>query len=154
MSSGTTRRDVLRYGAWAALAAGAVFAGRLVSAAIGRRPRPTRRVLAVGPVAALPEGGQLSAPGVILVRDERGIAAISSRCTHLGCTVTANAHGFECNCHGSAFARDGRVVRGPAASPLAWHLVVLGGDGELRVDLDRTVSPSTRLHISTPEAAR
>jgi cytochrome b6-f complex iron-sulfur subunit len=87
---------------------------------------------------------------VILLRDERGVAAISSRCTHLGCTVTANARGFECNCHGSAFARDGRVVRGPATRPLEWYLVVLGDDGELRVDLDQTVSSTTRLAVPEP----
>jgi Rieske Fe-S protein len=150
MSSQASRRDVLRAAAWGAMAAGGVFAARLVAAAIGRRPRPRRRLLAVGPLAALAEGGRLSAPGVILLRDERGVAAISSRCTHLGCTVTANARGFECNCHGSAFARDGRVVRGPATTPLAWYLVVLGDDGELRVDLDRTVSPSTRLAVPGP----
>lgn len=150
-SSSPTRRRLLLAGAWAALGGGVIVAGRLVGAAIARRPRPSRRLVAVGPLASLQEGGQLSAPGVILIRDERGIAAVSSRCSHLGCTVTANARGFECNCHGSMFARDGRVIRGPATSALPWFQVVLGDDGQLRVDLDATVPSTARL---SPGGAR
>lgn len=151
MKSGTTRRDLLMAGAWTTLAAGVVLAGRLVGAAIGRRPQTSRRLLHAGALAALPVGGRLSVQGVILLRDERGIAAVSSRCTHLGCTITSNARGFECNCHGSVFARDGRVVRGPATDPLPWYQVLLGDDGELRVDLETVVSAAARLN---PEEAR
>lgn len=140
-----TRRDLLLAGGWGTLAAGVVVTARIVGAAVGRGPERRRRLLAVGPLAALPVGGSVSAPGVIVIHDEHGLAAVSSRCTHLGCTVTANARGFECHCHGSAFARDGRVLRGPASSSLPWYQLVLGDDDLLRVNLDEEVEPDTRL---------
>jgi Rieske Fe-S protein len=42
-------------------------------------------------------------------------------CTHLGCVVpwSAAANKFQCPCHGSQYAPDGHVVRGPAPLPLA-----------------------------------
>lgn len=145
MSSSSTRRNFLLAGGWATLAAGGVLAAKLVGSALWRGPRQVHQLIPVGPLASLPVGGNISAPGVIVIRDEHGIAAVSSRCTHLGCTVTSNARGFECACHGSAFARDGRVLRGPATSPLPWYRVILGQDGVLRVDLDVTVEPTERL---------
>lgn len=147
MSEGTTRRKILVASAWGTLAGGTVLTARLVGAAIGPRPLPRRRLLAVGPARALAEGGVLRAGEVIVIHDERGIAAVSSRCTHLGCTVTVNARGFECPCHGSVFAMDGRVLQGPATGPLPWYEVLLGEDGELRVNLDRTVDPTARLDL-------
>lgn len=149
MSEGTSRRRLLIASAWGMLAGGAVLTARLVGAAIGGRPRASRRLLAIGPVRALAEGGVLRAGEVIVFHDERGIAAVSSRCTHLGCTVTVNARGFECPCHGSVFSRDGRVIQGPATSALPWYEVLLGDDGELRVNLDRTVDPMARLRLES-----
>ena len=45
----------------------------------------------------------------------------SSSCSHLGCSINLNAdaHRFECPCHGSMFNLDGSVLHGPAAFPLA-----------------------------------
>ncbi|MGA4844157.1 FAD-dependent oxidoreductase [Streptomyces sp. G45] len=54
-------------------------------------------------------------------RDADGaLHAVSARCTHLGCLVAFNAaeRAWECPCHGSRFATDGRVVQGPATRPL------------------------------------
>ncbi|MHA5049719.1 FAD-dependent oxidoreductase [Streptomyces sp. SD15] len=54
-------------------------------------------------------------------RDESGsLQALSARCTHLGCIVSFNhaEQAWECPCHGSRFAPDGRILQGPAVRPL------------------------------------
>lgn len=54
-------------------------------------------------------------------RDESGsLHAVSARCTHLGCIVSFNdvEQEWECPCHGSRFAPDGRILQGPAVRPL------------------------------------
>lgn len=60
--------------------------------------------------------------GVVYLRKPGGgaIEALSARCTHLGCTVhwAAAENRFKCPCHGSQFAADGAVLRGPAQRPL------------------------------------
>lgn len=50
---------------------------------------------------------------------------LSSRCTHLGCTVgwDKQAGRFRCPCHGGEYAPDGSVLKGPPERPLA-HLEV------------------------------
>jgi cytochrome b6-f complex iron-sulfur subunit len=55
--------------------------------------------------------------------------ALSETCTHQGGTVgydSANNR-FECPVHGSIFALDGSVLRGPASSPLAKYNTTLTG---------------------------
>lgn len=44
--------------------------------------------------------------------------ALSSKCTHLGCTVRKEPSFFRCPCHGSTYTLEGDVVRGPAEFPL------------------------------------
>jgi glycine/D-amino acid oxidase-like deaminating enzyme/nitrite reductase/ring-hydroxylating ferredoxin subunit len=55
-------------------------------------------------------------------RDDDGtLHAVSSACTHLGCTVKWNSaeRSWDCPCHGSRFDVDGRVIQGPAVKDLA-----------------------------------
>jgi len=47
--------------------------------------------------------------------------ALSAICTHAGCTVRFATTQISCPCHGSLFALDGTVTRGPATRPLAKH---------------------------------
>ena len=92
--------------------------------------------------------------------------AISAVCTHLGCTVRAEAlsqpeektvngaplrltHRFLCPCHGSRYEGDGGNVSGPAPRPLTWyHLEVAPDDGQLVVDLAHEVGPEFRLTVA------
>jgi len=143
----TTRRNVLQAGAFGLIAGALALGAKLFGPVIGRRPEPSRRITLVGAPASLPVGARQSVGEVIVIHDVRGLAAVSSRCTHLGCQVTANSNGFECPCHGSAFARDGRVLHGPATGPLEWYALFLGDDGEIRVDLNEPVASSTRLQL-------
>lgn len=48
------------------------------------------------------------------------IFAVSPTCTHMGCLVHWNEFetSWDCPCHGSRFAIDGRVIEGPALAPL------------------------------------
>jgi glycine/D-amino acid oxidase-like deaminating enzyme/nitrite reductase/ring-hydroxylating ferredoxin subunit len=58
---------------------------------------------------------------VAVSMDADGIEwCVSARCTHLGCLVAWNAEAvsWDCPCHGSRFAADGRVLHGPATQPL------------------------------------
>lgn len=82
---------------------------------------------------------------LFIVNSADGFYAISAVCTHLGCTVKRGGTGFECPCHGSRFDDNGRVVRGPAPSSLAWYALSLSPRGDLVVDLDRAVGPDFRL---------
>lgn len=53
--------------------------------------------------------------------------AISSICTHLGCTVAwkSEQNRFVCPCHGSQYDEQGRVVQGPARRNLSLLTVVV-----------------------------
>jgi Rieske Fe-S protein len=73
-------------------------------------------------VADIPDGGGkvLDDPAVVLTRRGTEVHAFSAVCTHQGCRVDKVANGvIDCPCHGSRFdAATGRVVAGPAPSPL------------------------------------
>jgi len=73
---------------------------------------------------------------VWVIRDDKGLYAIWSRCTHLGCTPNwfGAESRFRCPCHGSNFNIDGDVIAGPAPKSL-WRVAVdVAPDGILLVD--------------------
>ncbi len=75
-----------------------------------------------------------------------GLYAISAVCTHLGCIVSREDEGgFFCPCHGSRFAGDGKVTRGPAPKPLLHLKLSVAPDGQLVVDQDEEVGRDVRL---------
>ena len=90
----------------------------------------------IGPPSDFPPGTeQVFLERKILIRSrEEGVAALSLVCTHLGCIVTRTGDGFSCPCHGSKFGAEGKVLAGPAPSPLKWFEVSQAVDGRLIVD--------------------
>lgn len=143
------RRDMLGLASlWAA-------AGAMLFAVLGMLRLPKAAVLASPSKKfkttlpeTLTEGQAFVPPGrsVALFRDSEGVHAISTVCTHLGCIVKPNAEGFECPCHGSRFAGDGTVTKGPAPQPLPWLEVSVTG-ANLYVDESKTMPPGTKAAV-------
>lgn len=145
-----TRRGFLGY-----LSAGALsLAGLLSGFAAFRflRPRvsygpPSK--FRVGKPDSFSSGGEVvfADAGLVVRRRGAGFAAISTVCTHLGCTVKVSEAGFDCPCHGSRYDKLGNVVTGPAPKPLAWYGVALAPNGELEIDKRRSVAPGTYMEL-------
>jgi len=56
---------------------------------------------------------------VIVVNNSDKISVYSSKCTHLGCTISQTINGeMVCPCHGSKFDIEGNPLNGPAVRPL------------------------------------
>jgi cytochrome b6-f complex iron-sulfur subunit len=144
------RRDFLGLAAlWSAgltLLFAAIGSARLPRAAVV--PTPSRKFRVRLP-EGLPPGEPFLPAGrsVALVRDAGGVYAVSRVCTHLGCIVKPDAKGFSCPCHGSEFAPDGAVLKGPAPKALPWLAVThVGGDTYL-VDEGRVVDAGTKVTV-------
>lgn len=69
----------------------------------------------------------LEFPVLLIRRDDGRFTALSSQCTHLGCTVRKEPTLLRCPCHDSAFDLSGAVVNGPAARPLKEYPVRMNG---------------------------
>jgi cytochrome b6-f complex iron-sulfur subunit len=126
------RRDFLGLAAlWSALvtlAFGILGAMRLPRAAVV--PSPSRKFRVTLPQGLAPNQPFIP-PGrpVAVFRDADGVYAVSTVCTHLGCIVKGEGGSFDCPCHGSRFAVDGSVEKGPAPKALPWLSVsALSGD--------------------------
>lgn len=88
----------------------------------------TQGFITLGSIAKLTEDGYLldEKNNVIVVKKpDNTLSALNSKCTHQGCTVDwdKTAKNIGCACHGSVFAVDGKVVKGPANQPLAMYQV-------------------------------
>jgi Rieske Fe-S protein len=86
-----------------------------------------------GSLRVVPEGA--AEPVYVLRLADGQFAALSPICTHLGCTVEIADARLVCPCHGSTYARDGRVVQGPAERPLARYRTELESDDVLVIHL-------------------
>jgi cytochrome b6-f complex iron-sulfur subunit len=71
-----------------------------------------------------------------IVRYNGIIYALSTTCTHLGCTPNwlERENKFKCPCHGSGFYITGINFEGPAPRPLERWAVSIGDDGQIVVD--------------------
>ena len=76
---------------------------------------------------------------VWIVRDAQGFYALSTVCTHLGCTPNwlSAERKFKCPCHGSGFYIIGVNFEGPAPLPLERYQIGRGDDGQIFVDKSR-----------------
>lgn len=77
--------------------------------------------------------------GTWVVRNGGIIYALSTTCTHLGCTPNwlEREGKFKCPCHGSGFKITGVNFEGPAPRPLERWAVAIADDGQIIVDKSR-----------------
>ena len=104
-------------------------------------PTSSNEYLTIGTLTELDKSGQIlnkqtKDKPVIVIRnpqDSKTVLALNPTCTHKGCFVTwkSDEKHFECPCHDSDFARDGKVLKGPATQPLATYAVKIEGDSIL-----------------------
>jgi cytochrome b6-f complex iron-sulfur subunit len=83
---------------------------------------PASQILAEAPGTRALVAGLAGEPTYLTVTKNHTLEKMGlvDNCTHLGCTFPWNetAEQFQCPCHGSRYAPDGTVVRGPANRPL------------------------------------
>lgn len=141
------RRDFLGLAALGSMAGALLFSVfgmlKLPKAAVSASPAKKFNVTLPENLA---DGEPYVPPGrnVAVFRDDEGVYAISTVCTHLGCIVKATSDGFECPCHGSGFTKDGTVRKGPAPQPLPWLKVSASGT-TVTVDEQDVVKSGTKV---------
>jgi len=94
-----------------------------------------RKIFTVGleelPLNATKRFKDLQGRDLMLVRTgEREVKAISTVCTHLGCTVfwQKDKQEFFCPCHNGRFDKNGIVLAGPPPAPLDLYRVEIDGN--------------------------
>jgi menaquinol-cytochrome c reductase iron-sulfur subunit len=161
------RRDfLLKLGTGAGFAAITVQASASLRSLVPNVSYDAPTTVKLGPPSEFPDGLKfLSDERVYVFREGNTFHAVSAVCTHLGCTVRAEAlanpqtsttdgaplrltHRFLCPCHGSEYKGDGTNVAGPAPKPLAWFRLSLApDDGQLVIDLADEVGRDFRLTL-------
>ena len=160
------REFLLRLGAGAGAAAIGTQAVASMRSLIPNVSYDSPTTVRLGLPSEFPDGLKfLSDERLFIFREGNTFHAVSAVCTHLGCTVRAEAlasphtvevggspmrltHRFLCPCHGSQYRGDGSNVAGPAPKPLAWYrLSIAADDGQLVVDLADEVDRDFRLTL-------
>jgi Rieske Fe-S protein len=133
-----SRRNFLKMTTSALLAASGLLGlgGLLRYLGFSTDPPPRNEfVLGLAIDYPLPSRTVLPEVPAVLIHDENGFSALSLTCPHLGCTVNENEAGFLCPCHGSRFAPDGTLQRGPAKDRLPVLRLETRDDGHLHLFL-------------------
>ena len=75
-------------------------------------------------------GGFVKEGDIIIINTGDGFIALSSICTHQGCTVSydSGSNNLPCPCHGSVYSTTGSVLKGPAENPLRKYELSQEGD--------------------------
>jgi len=162
-----TRRSLLsRLGAAAAVAGIGAQAAIVVRSFVPNVSYDPPSKAKIGPPGSFADGLTFVADKLVFVaRDGKRLRALSAVCTHLGCTVNAEAfeqpdpsdaagrrliqvRRFACPCHGSRYHADGSNLSGPAPRPLpAYRLTLAPDDGQLVVDVADEVERSFALTL-------
>jgi cytochrome b6-f complex iron-sulfur subunit len=133
-----SRRDFLKLARTALLTvSGLLGLGGLVRFLSYSSQPPAPTEFDLGLALNYPPGSRTVLPDIpaVLVRSDNTFSALSLVCTHLGCTMESRPEGFTCPCHGSRFDLQGKLLRGPAAKPLAALRVETTPDGKLKLYL-------------------
>ncbi|MCS6981787.1 MAG: Rieske (2Fe-2S) protein [Flavobacteriales bacterium] len=138
MSHFTSRRDFLKVTCGVC---GAVLSGVAIESLEGCRSAsgsPSGYTVVNGKLtiprsAVAAEGSVISAQGLprdIFVRRTAAgsYEAVLLRCTHMNGKLNRTPEGFTCVLHGSRFAPDGSVLKGPAKQPLLRYPVTEEGE--------------------------
>jgi cytochrome b6-f complex iron-sulfur subunit len=137
--TGINRRDFLKLATTGLLTASGLIGAGAILRFLGYSTEPAPKTeFDLGDAPNFPVGSRIviAAVPAVVIHTESGFSAISLVCTHLGCTVEQNADGFSCPCHGSLYAKDGSVVRGPAQKSLPTLRVEQNTEGHLILYLD------------------
>jgi cytochrome b6-f complex iron-sulfur subunit len=122
--------------------------GAILAKDILGHPIPAAQILAEPPGTRALIAGLAGEPTYLIVKEDNTLDTIGivNNCTHLGCTFPWNPidEQFQCPCHGSRYAADGTVVRGPAPLPLKIVQVAL-------MDKSILISPWTQTDPRTGE---
>ena len=123
------RRTLLKALGWSTLGAGLGTCGLALQGQGCGLEQPVP--VALGELSEFPRDTVREFPehGLAVIRRERGLEIVSTRCTHLGCTVRLSGQGWSCPCHGGRFALDGAVLGGPPPAPLGWLRGAVSGEG-------------------------
>lgn len=97
---------------------------------------------AIPPTDAAPRAFSTSRVWISNTAD--GVLALYKVCPHLGCLYNWEAltNRFECPCHGSQYAKDGALLKGPAARGLDRFVIrFLDIEGKVVAETDATGAP-------------
>jgi cytochrome b6-f complex iron-sulfur subunit len=79
---------------------------------------------------------------IVLSRKGKTVAAISTKCTHRGCTIDPKAgkNVLACQCHGAQYNLDGTVAKAPATKALDRYALRVNDKGLIEVDPGQKVA--------------